>query len=66
MRKPQNPCAGCLERSIECHGKCEMYKRFSVELFTYNKQISMKRNNDHRAVKWTKSRRKMVSVRQRG
>jgi len=66
MRRPKNPCDGCKERSIECHGKCEIYKRFSEELFTYNLQVSENRNNTYRTVKWTKSRRKMVSMRQRG
>lgn len=30
-RKPDCPCKGCYDRSVECHGTCEKYAEWSKE-----------------------------------
>lgn len=30
------PCKGCQERALHCHGKCEKYARFQAECVAVN------------------------------
>lgn len=30
MKKPVAPCMKCLERTPECHGKCEKYEAYRI------------------------------------
>lgn len=37
MNIPKNPCYGCKDRVIRCHGKCERYANYREKLDSYNK-----------------------------
>lgn len=40
---PTNPCNGCAEREIGCHGKCERYKVWRADLDEKNERIYKER-----------------------
>ena len=35
------PCKGCEDRTITCHGNCERYKEYKIELGKMNKWIQI-------------------------
>lgn len=66
MQKPKNYCTDCETRYAGCHSKCLKYQRFQEELSAYNSRIITNRNDAFRIVRWTKTRRRMVTGRQQG
>lgn len=46
MKKPENPCRDCEERTIDCHGKCIRYQSFRESLDEYNVKINKAKSRD--------------------
>ena len=44
--KPQNPCYKCIERSEDCHTRCETFIEYNKKQSEYREKIDCAKNKD--------------------
>ena len=55
MRKPESPCAKCMDRTLKCHSSCRKYIIFQEQNRIYSQLIEANAGRDDR-VKYCRSR----------
>lgn len=56
-----NPCFGCEERTIGCHGKCKRHKEWQVEYEAYKEKVKSNRHNYIDLVGYERDRKRRLS-----
>lgn len=56
-----NPCFGCEERTIGCHGKCERHEKWCIEEEARKKKIKTNRQNYIDLVGYERDRKRRLS-----
>ena len=66
MRKPQNPCEGCTNRSPECHADCKFYEWYQSELEIYKEFVNAEKAKDGKLDSYASEKRDRLGSSRRG